>query len=53
MDLFMMGKYSAYIWTSFGITLAVVVICVMQARHRHRSVLKDIETRIRAMEGEQ
>ena len=53
MELFMMGKYSAYIWSSFGITLAVLVICVLQARQRHRSVIKDIETRIRAMEGEQ
>ena len=53
MEIFMMGKYSAHVWSSFGITAIVIVVCVLQARWRHQSVLHDIETRIRAMESEQ
>ena len=48
----MMGKYGAYVWSSFGITAAVVIICVVQARKRHRVVLQDIEARMKAMESE-
>jgi heme exporter protein CcmD len=51
MELFMMGKYSVHIWSSFGITAIVIVICVLQARRRHQSVLQDIKTRLRAMES--
>lgn len=53
MEIFMMGKYGAYVWSSFGITAVVLIICVMQARSRHRKVLSDLRTRIKAMESEQ
>ena len=53
MEIFMMGKYSGHVWSSFGITLAVLIICELQARRRHRNVLKDLKTRIEAMESEQ
>ncbi|MDX1405412.1 MAG: heme exporter protein CcmD [Woeseiaceae bacterium] len=53
MEILAMGKYGAYIWSSFGITLAVLVICVMQARKRHRAVLDDLEARLKLMESEQ
>ena len=53
MEIFMMGKYGAYVWSSFGITAVVLIICVLQARRRHRNVLIDLETRIKAMETEQ
>jgi heme exporter protein CcmD len=53
MEIFMMGKYSVHIWSSFGITAVVIVICVLQARWRQQSVLHDIRTRIEAMESEQ
>lgn len=52
MEIFMMGKYSAHVWSSFGITAVVVIICVLQARRRHRNVLNDLKTRIKAMESE-
>jgi heme exporter protein CcmD len=53
MEFLMMGKYSAHVWSSFGITAVVLIICVLQARRRHRHVLSDLRTRIKAMESEQ
>ena len=53
MELFMMGKYTAHVWSSFGITAVVLIICMVQARRRHRNVLSDLKVRIKAMESEQ
>ena len=47
-----MGKYGAYVWSSFGITAVVLVICVLQARRRHKMVLNDLQARFKAMESE-
>ena len=52
MEIFMMGKYTAHVWSSFGITAIVIAVCVLQARQRQQSVLNDIKTRIRALESE-
>ena len=52
MEVLMMGKYGAYVWSCFGITAAVLVICVVQARKRHQMVLQDIEARMKALEAE-
>jgi heme exporter protein CcmD len=52
MEIFMMGKYTAHVWSSFGITAAVLIICMVQARRRHRNVLSDLKIRIKAMESE-
>ena len=47
-----MGNYGAYVWSSFGLTLIVLVICVLQGKSRHKSVFNDVRRRIRAMESE-
>lgn len=47
-----MGDYGAYVWSSFGLTLIVLVVCVVQGRRRHSRVINDVTTRIRAMESE-
>lgn len=47
-----MGNYGAYVWSSFGLTLIVLVVCVVQGRRRHSRVISDVTTRIRAMESE-
>jgi heme exporter protein D len=52
MEFLMMGKYGAYVWSSFGITAVVIVICVLQARRRHKMVLSDLKARLKAMESE-
>lgn len=47
-----MGNYGAYVWSSFGLTLIVLAICVIQGKSRHRSVFNDVRRRIHAMESE-
>jgi heme exporter protein CcmD len=51
MEWLAMGKYGAYVWSSFGLTFAVVIICAVQARRRHDAVIQDIKRRIRIMES--
>lgn len=51
-EVLAMGGYGAYVWTSFGLTLVVLVICLLQGRRRHRHIVNDVRTRIRAMEAE-
>ncbi len=48
-----MGGYGAYVWSSFGLTLIVLIVCVVQARRRHQTVLQQIKTRLRAMERQE
>jgi heme exporter protein D len=50
-DALAMGGYGAYVWSSFGLTLIVLLICVLQGSRRHKLVFNDIRTRIRAMES--
>ena len=51
-DVLAMGGYGAYVWTSFGLTLGVLIICIVQGRRRHARVASDVKIRIRAMEAE-
>ena len=51
-EMLAMGDYGAYVWGSFGLTFAVLAVCIIQGRRRHAQVLADVETRIRAMESE-
>ncbi|MGI9260876.1 MAG: heme exporter protein CcmD [Woeseiaceae bacterium] len=51
-EVMAMGGYGAYVWSSFGLTLIVLIICIVQGRSRHARVLHDVRTRIRAMESE-
>jgi len=49
-EMFDMGNYGAYVWSSFGLTAIVMLACVIQARSRQRKIYDSIETRMRAME---
>lgn len=49
METLAMGKYGAYVWTSFGLALMVVGICFVQARRRETAVIRDIARRIELM----
>jgi heme exporter protein CcmD len=51
-EMLAMGGYGAYVWTSFGLTLGVLIICVLQGRRRHSRVTSDVRTRIQAMEAD-
>ena len=45
-----MGNYGAYVWTCFGLTLAVVLINEWRVRSRQSTVYREIEVRIKALE---
>ena len=51
METFAMGGYGAYVWTCFGLTLTVVMINEWRVRARQASVYRDIEVRIKTLEG--
>jgi heme exporter protein CcmD len=50
MDKLAMGGYAAYVWSCFALTFAVLIFNVWRAHVRHRSVYRDIEVRIKAVE---
>ena len=51
MDALAMGDYGAYVWGSVGLTFAVLVVCVVQSRRRHRSLLQEISRQLKATEA--
>jgi len=53
MDKLAMGGYGVYVWSCFGLTLAIVIANEWRARRRHRVELRDIEVRIKATEDRQ
>ena len=53
MESLAMGGYGAYVWSSFGLTFAVVIVTIVQARVRHQKMLNEIKMRIATMEAQQ
>ncbi len=51
MEMLAMGKYGGYVWSSFALALIVLVACVVQARRRHRAVIREIAKRSKLMES--
>jgi len=49
MDIFGMEDVW-YVWTSYFITAAIFVLCERRARVRYRTVYRDAEVRIKAVE---
>ena len=47
-----MGEYGAYVWSSFGITLIVLVVCAVQGASRHKAMVRQLTSRLHAMESE-
>lgn len=45
-EFFAMGGYGLYVWGSFGITAAVMVIEVLQLSHRRRQTLRNLRSEI-------
>ncbi|NOX68680.1 MAG: heme exporter protein CcmD [Gammaproteobacteria bacterium] len=48
MEIFAMGKYGAYVWSSFALMFMVMIACVVQARSRHRKMFRQIESRLKS-----
>lgn len=53
MDALSMGNYGIYVWSCFGLTLAVMLFSEWRARLRHRRVYREIEVRIKALESQE
>jgi heme exporter protein CcmD len=50
-DALAMGDYGAYVWSCYGLTLIVFIVCGVQARRRHSTIMNNVRMRIRAMES--
>lgn len=50
MEALSMGGYGAYVWSCYGLTLAVIVFSEWRARIKHKRVYRDIEVRLKALE---
>ena len=53
MDMFSMGDYGPYVWTCFGLGLAVLMFNEWRARQRHKRMFRDVQVQVRAKEGEE
>ncbi len=42
MESLAFGDYGVYVWSSFGLTFAVVGVTIVQARLRHSRILHDL-----------
>ncbi len=50
MDILSMGEYGSYVWSSYLLTLIVVVASLVQARRRHRRIQDEIVRRLKLEE---
>jgi heme exporter protein CcmD len=53
MDVLAMSGYGAYVWSCFALAFAVIAFNEWQARARQRTVYREIEVRIKAVEERQ
>lgn len=53
MDALAMGDYGAYVWSCFGLTMIVLIVCTVQAKRLHKSIFNSVKTRLRAMESQE
>ncbi len=50
MELLAMGEYGAFVWSSYLLTLVVVVISAIQGRRRHQQITDTITQRLKIEE---
>jgi heme exporter protein CcmD len=50
MELFAMGEYGPFVWSSYLLTLLVVVIGAVTGRRRHRLIKDTITQRLKIEE---
>ena len=50
MDIFVMGEYGTYVWSSYLLTLIVVVVCVIQGRRRHQMIADTVKRQLKLKE---
>ena len=47
-----MGGYALYVWSSLGLTLFVIFICVMQSKSAYKNAIINTRRRLKSMESE-
>ena len=45
-DFLAMGGYAQFVWSSFGLTLVVLILNIIAARRRLRDTLAKLEARL-------
>lgn len=50
MEVFAMGEYGSFVWSSYLLTLIVVVIGTVQGKRRHRQIKDTIRRRLKIEE---
>ncbi len=50
MEVLAMGEYGAFVWSSYLLTLVVVVISAIQGRRRHQQITETITRRLKIEE---
>ena len=50
MELFAMGAYGPFVWSSYLLTLIVVVISTIQGKRRHKHITDTITQRLKVEE---
>ena len=50
MDMLAMGDYGSFVWSSYLLTLIVVITSTVQARRRHRRIEEWIRRRLKIEE---
>ena len=53
MELLAMGEYGAFVWSSYLLTLVVVVISVIQGKRRHRQVTDTVTQDLKIRETDE
>jgi len=46
-DFMAMGSHGPYVWSAWGVTLGLLVVCVMMVRGESRAVRRTLRRRLR------
>jgi heme exporter protein CcmD len=50
MEMLAMGAYGSFVWSSYALTLIVVVISTIQGKRRHRQISNSIRQGLKTAE---
>ena len=51
MELFAMGEYGPFVWSSYLLTLIVVVVSAIQGKRRHQAIEDSVRRQLKLKEG--
>ncbi len=53
MELFAMGEYGPFVWSSYLLTLIVVVVSAIQGKRRHQMISDAVRRQLKLKEGDE